>query len=87
MKTAQNIRLVDATYIGDYRVELQFADNVVQQIDFGNFLFKHPHPQHDKYRDLSRFRKFKIERNNLVWGRNWDLAFDLGKLYKGISPQ
>ena len=37
-------------------------------------------------RVLNEWRKFKIERNNLVWGKNWDLEFDLWKLYQGKSP-
>ena len=86
MNSTKVIRLINATWIGDYRIELQFDDKVVRQIDFGKFLHNHPHPQHDKYRKLSNFRKFKIERNNLVWGKNWDMEFDLWKLYQGISP-
>jgi hypothetical protein len=87
MRTDKIIKLIKVLYLGDYKVELQFADNVVRQIDFGEFLYNHPHPQHDKYRKLSNFQKFRIERNNLVWGRNWDLEFDLWKLYKGINPK
>ncbi|MDR1747110.1 MAG: DUF2442 domain-containing protein [Tannerella sp.] len=87
MKTDNYVKLVDANYVKDYTVELHFSDDTVRQIDFGRFLFNHPHPQHDKYRDLRNFRKFKIDHNNLVWGKNWDLEFDLSKLYKGISPK
>ena len=60
---------------------------LTRKIDFGFFLYKHPHPQHDKYKELRNFKKFKIERNNLVWGKNWDLEFDLWNLYNGRSPK
>ena len=86
MNKIKTIRLLNATWLGDYMVELLFDDNVVRQIDFGNFLHNHPHPQHNKYGKLRNFRKFKIERNNIVWGKNWDLEFDLWKLYQGIFP-
>ena len=86
MKVTQIIKLRSAKWLDDYKVELQFEDNVTRQIDFKNFLFTHPHPQHDKYKKTSYFRKFKIERNNLVWGKNWDLEFDLWRLYQGINP-
>ena len=86
MKTGKIIKLTRATYLGDYKVELLFDDNVVRQIDFDAFLRNHPHPQHNKYRRISNFKKFKIDRNNLVWGRNWDLEFDLWDLYKGKNP-
>ena len=81
------IKLVNAKYLNDYKVELQFNDNVVRQIDFGKFLNTHSHPQYDKYKKLSNFKKFRIDRNNLVWGRYWDLDFDLWKLYQGINPK
>ena len=87
MSHCKIIKLVNANYINDYVVELSFDDGVVQQIDFGNFLHKHPHPQYDKYRDLKKFKQFKIERNKIVWGKNWDLIFDLWDLYKGRSPK
>ena len=87
MNNCKTIKLVNANYINDYVVELLFDDGVVQQIDFSAFLYKHPHPQYDKYRDLKNFKRFKIERNNIVWGKNWDLIFDLWDLYKGRNPK
>lgn len=86
MTTDKIIRLIKASYLADYKIELLFDDNVVRQIDFGKFLNTHSHPQYNKYKKLSNFRKFKIERNNLVWGRNWDLIFDTWDLYKGKAP-
>ncbi|MCL2073731.1 MAG: DUF2442 domain-containing protein [Marinilabiliaceae bacterium] len=81
------IKLINANYIKDYVVELLFDDGIVQQINFANFLYRNPHPQYDKYRDLKYFKQFKIERNNIVWGKNWDLIFDLWDLYKGRQPK
>ena len=86
MNTRKVITLINAKWLSDYKIELQFDDNVVRQIDFGMFLHNQLHPQHNKYMKLSNFKKFKIERNNLVWGKNWDLEFDLWKLYQGINP-
>jgi hypothetical protein len=80
MKT---IHVERASYIGLYRIELEFNDKTKQTIDFGDFLIKHPHPQHDKYRDLKLFKQFKIEDGNIVWGENWDLIFPIYQLYKG----
>jgi hypothetical protein len=86
MKAKKYISLTGAKYLKDYQVELQFSDNVVRQIDFGNFLQTHSHPQFDKYKELRKFRKFKIDGNNIVWGKYYDLIFDITKLYKGINP-
>ena len=48
MNNCKIIKLINANYLNDYVVELFFDDGVVQQIDVGNFLYKHPHPQYDK---------------------------------------
>ncbi|MDR0812088.1 MAG: DUF2442 domain-containing protein [Paludibacter sp.] len=87
MNEKDYISIVDAKYLGDYNVELHFNDNAVRQIDFGRFLKTHPHPQHNKYLKYANFRKFRIDGGNIVWGRNWDLIFNLRNLYKGISPE
>jgi len=81
------INIVNAKYISDYTVELLFDDNTVRRIDFGIFLKNHPHPQHNKYRNLRNFQKFHIDGGNIVWGRNWDLIFNPRKLYEGVNPQ
>jgi hypothetical protein len=52
-------------------------------VDFGNFLIKKPHPQYSKYLDIPKFKDFKIEMGNVVWGENWDLIFPLSQLYRG----
>ncbi|MDO8927537.1 MAG: DUF2442 domain-containing protein, partial [Bacteroidota bacterium] len=80
MKT---IRIEKARYIDGYKVEIKFNDKTVKIVDFSIFFEKHPHPQHDKYRDTHLFKQFKIEAGNLVWGENWDLIFPIIQLYKG----
>jgi hypothetical protein len=68
-------------------LKISFNDGTSQIIDFGPFLMENPHPQHDKYRDVSNFKRFKIERGNVVWGKDWDLIFPVSQLHKGyIAP-
>ena len=86
MTKDRTIKIIDASYLGDYKVELRFDDDVIRQIDFGTFLNTHSHPQYNKYKKINNFKKFKIDRNNLVWGRNWDLIFDTWDLYLGKNP-
>jgi hypothetical protein len=83
---AKIIKLIKAEYIEDYTVRLYFDDEVIRDIDFGHFLKTHPHPQHNKYLKYSNFKKFKIENGNIVWGKSWDLIFDLWDMYKGKNP-
>ncbi|AQG79347.1 DUF2442 domain-containing protein [Spirosoma montaniterrae] len=78
------IRVTEARHIGDYKVLIRFNDNTEQTIDFGPFLYEHPHPQYNRYRDLALFKTFTVEMGNLVWGENWDLIFPVEELHRGI---
>ncbi|HEY3371476.1 MAG TPA: DUF2442 domain-containing protein [Prolixibacteraceae bacterium] len=77
------VQVTNAIYIDGYKVEIWFSDKTFKTIDFGDFLEKHPHPQHNKYKDTELFKQFKIEGGNLVWGQNWDLIFPISQLHKG----
>jgi hypothetical protein len=79
----KQIQVVIARYVDDYKVEIEFNDHTIKTVDFGDFLAKHSHPQYDKYKDIKLFKQFKIEFENLVWGKNWDLIFPVIQLYKG----
>ena len=72
-----------AKYLENYKIKIVFSDNTSQIIDFEPFLKENPHPQWDKYIDLTIFKKFRIDKGNLVWGRNWDLVFPVHSLYVG----
>lgn len=83
----RTLAIKKADYLEQYRLNIYFSDGTEQVIDFGPFLFEHPHPAHDKYRQLSNFKQFRIERGNLVWGEDWDLIFPVSQLHKGcIAP-
>jgi hypothetical protein len=86
MKKELIIKIIKAQYIDGYNVLLTFSDGVEREIDFGEFLLSNPHPCWDKYREIKKFKKFKIENGNIVWGKNLDLIFDEYELYKGKNP-
>lgn len=64
-------------------VEQQFSDGTVKIVDIGSFIKAHPHPQYNSYLDEKKFKRFKIEMGNIVWGKNWDLVFPISALYNG----
>lgn len=74
--------ITHADYVDGYRLDISFSDGTSQIIDFGPFLINHSHPQHNKYRVISNFKLFKIERGNLVWGHDWDLIFPIEQLHE-----
>lgn len=79
----KQIQVENARYVDGFKVEIEFNYHSIKTIDFGDFLAKHPHPQHDKYKNIELFKQFKIESGNLVWGENWDLIFQINQLYRG----
>jgi hypothetical protein len=86
MENNNKMLITGAAYVSDYKVKITFADKTEKTIDFGIFLKRYPHPQHNKYLDLKNFKKFKIDGGNITWGKNWDLIFNPRKLYDGVSP-
>lgn len=73
------MKVVSAKYIDDYKVELIFDDNKKNIIDFLPVLRNNTVCR--KYLDVTRFKKFKVESGNIVWGKNWDMIFTLESLY------
>ena len=80
MKT---ISVSSAVYVDGYKLEVVFNDNKKRVVDFGNFLNTHSHPQYNKYKKPEKFKKFKIENGNIVWGKDWDMIFPIYDLYLG----
>lgn len=78
------LRIDNARYVGDLKVELTFNDGVVTVIDFGSWIMKNPHPQYDRYLDEKKFKKFYLDdMGNIAWGKNRDLYFDIVELHNG----
>ena len=77
------LNIVSAKYVAPLSVELQFSDGTVNIVDIGSFIKAHPHPQYNSYLDEKKFKRFKIEMGNIVWGKNWELVFPISALYNG----
>jgi len=78
------LRINKADYIGNFTVMLTFNDATVVTIDFGSWIAAHPHPQHNRYLDEKKFKKFYIDdMGNIAWGRNRDLYFPIEQLHTG----
>lgn len=81
--TTGHIHITKAKHIKDMKLKIFFSDGNVQIVDFIQYLTCHPHPQYNKYNDPKKFRHFKIDNGNLVWGKDWDMVFPLDQLYHG----
>lgn len=75
--------IVEVVDLGDLKIMITFNDHHQRQVDIGDFIRRHPHPQYNKYLDPKNFKKFTIENGNVVWGKNWDMIFPIEQLYVG----
>jgi len=76
-------QIILAEFAGNYSVLLTFNDGVVKKVNLSGFLKKSQHPTIRSYLDEEKFKNFKIEDGNIVWGENWDLIFSIEQLYRG----
>ena len=83
MSNTVNIEVRTATYLDGYRLSIAFNDGKNKVVDFSKFITNTNKQALSKYKDLSNFKKFKIENGNLVWGKDWDLIFPIHQLYNG----
>lgn len=79
----KNLQIINADIVGDLIIRLFFNDDTVQDINIGDFIRRHPHPQYNKYLDPKLFSNFNIENGNIVWGDDWDLIFPIEQLHDG----
>ena len=73
------MKVLSAKYIDDYKVEIIFDDKKKNIINFLPAIKSNPVCK--KYLDISKFKKFKVDQGNIVWGNNWDMIFTLDSLY------
>lgn len=60
--------ITKAEYIGGYTLRLEFDDGKTQLVDFQPFLSQAQHPSIRAYLDPQKFRSFRLEYGELVWG-------------------
>jgi hypothetical protein len=84
MKTAATkyLEVTEAKYLSGYKLLLTFNDGAVQTVDFGQFLAKAQNPDTTDYRDLKKFKNFRIEYGDLIWGDH-QMIFPIMDLYCG----
>ena len=82
MSIPDNLSITKSEYVDNYTIMVSFSDGKTNYVDFGGYLYKHPHPQYDKYRNLSKFRRYRIDRHgDIYWGKYGDLIFSVENLY------
>jgi len=80
--TTQYFEVTEAKYLSGYRLLLTFNDGAARVVDFGPFLQKARNPDTTDFRDLKRFKSFRIDHGDLVWG-DYQMIFPIMDLYRG----
>lgn len=78
----KSLQVIKAIYVAEYKIHIYFNDGTDRIVDFENYLFNYEYA-YPEYRTLSKFKTFKVDKGELVWGKNWDIIFPVHKLYSG----
>ncbi|MBA4146738.1 MAG: DUF2442 domain-containing protein [Verrucomicrobia bacterium] len=76
------LEITEATYLGDYRISLDFNDGTRRVMDFGPFLGKAKNPEITAFRRLNKFKNFHLHYGNLMWG-DYEMIFPIADLHAG----
>ena len=66
-----------------YILQITFGDGTTRDVNFLKAFTKYAQGYYSKYLELKNFKKFKIDNDNVVWGKDWDIIFDTETLYNG----
>ena len=78
----QYLEIIEAKYVSDYKIRLTFNDGKIQVMDFGPFLAKARNPDTTDYRALKKFKTFRVEDGDLIWG-DYQMLFPIADLHRG----
>ena len=76
------LKIKSAKHIKSYELLIVFHDGKEVMIDFYDFLNSSTNPQIRSYLELEKFKSFKVQNNDLLWG-DFDLLFPIQDLYLG----
>ena len=72
--------IIRVEYVGGYKLHLWFSDGKNHVVDFEPFLMSARNPMVTQYRDLQKFKQFRIVYGNLDWN-DYELCFSREDLY------
>ena len=76
------LEIKEARYVPRYKVELEFNDGMRRVVDFAPFLVRATNPMFTKYRHLKKFKAFRIQNGDLMWG-DFEMIFPIEDLHCG----
>ena len=80
--TTQHLEITNAEYVSGYKIRITFNDGKIHVMDFGPFLQRAHNPDTTDYRDLKKFKTFRIVDGDLMWG-DYQMIFPIMDLHRG----
>jgi hypothetical protein len=74
------LEIEHAEYKERYSIAMAFSDGHCTVVDFEPFLSSSSSTETRQFLDVARFREFRLEWGNIVWG-DYELCFPLEDLY------
>jgi hypothetical protein len=81
-QTKNYLQITEAEYVSGYKIRLMFNDGTERVMDFEPFLRKAQNPDITKYRQMRKFKSFRLDYGDLMWG-DYDMIFPITDLYRG----
>jgi len=81
-QTTTYLRITEAEYVSSYKIRLTFNDGTMRVMDFEPFLRKATNPQISQYRQMRKFKSFRLDYGDLMWG-DFEMIFPITDLHKG----
>lgn len=77
------LEVTQAEYVSGYQVRVSFNDGTTQVVDFEPFLRKARNPDLTQYRQLRKFKNFRLHYGDLMWG-DYEMIFPINDLHVGV---
>lgn len=77
------LEVTQAEYVSGYKVRVAFNDGTAQEVDFEPFLRKARNPDLTQYRQLRKFKNFRLHYGDLMWG-DYEMIFPITDLHAGV---
>jgi hypothetical protein len=81
-QTQDYLEVAEAKYGSGYKIRLTFNDGTARVMDFEPFLRKAQNPDITQYRQMRKFKSFRLDYGDLMWGE-YEMIFPIEDLYRG----
>jgi hypothetical protein len=76
------IEIISVKHLNDYKLKIEFSDGITRVIDFSEFLNSTANPVTRKYLNKDKFKNFRLEYGDLLWG-DYEMCFPIWDLHEG----